>query len=219
MGDVWKNVREEMDRRGWTDVYVMKLIFKWAMVLLILNGLNVFLMALFDVNVIRSILGKGWIRTTLQVLTGFAAIALMFQRDTYLPFLGPMVAPCGAFADRDPPGATKEIRITIKPRTKVLYWAAEPANESLKEVPSWKEAYQKYENAGVATSDGQGVAVLKIRAPGAYRVPFRGLLSPHVHYRVCDEAGWMGSIQTVPVDGKRPVEGYSEGVEESFASV
>ena len=51
--------------------------------------------------------------------------------------------------------------------------------------------------------------MLKVREPQAYTVPFKGRLSPHVHYRVCGEAGWMGKINTVFLD-KQPVEGFED---------
>jgi aconitase B len=75
-------------------------------------------------------------------------------------------------------------------------------------VNTWKQAYLDYQNAGVATSNGEGVAVLKIREPQSYRVPFKGELAPHVHYRVCGEAGWMGRIKTVAVKQAAAVEGF-----------
>ena len=64
-------------------------------------------------------------------------------------------------------------------------------------INSWKEAYLEYQNAGVATSNGEGVVILKVREPQAYTVPLKGKLEPHVHYRVCGEAGWLGRINTI----------------------
>jgi len=202
---------------GWTLTYVKAKIFYLAMVLLLLNGLNALFLALSGVDVLQWVVGKGAIGTLLYGLIGLSALGIMFNRDTYLPFLGPTVMPCGALQDREPPGATKEVRVTVGPHRKIIYWAAEPANENLKSVTSWQEAYQKYENAGVATSDGTGQATLRVRAPRSYEVPMKGVLEPHVHYRVCDEAGWMGRIYTVPVGDKKAVEGFSE--EEGFAEV
>jgi hypothetical protein len=133
----------------------------------------------------------------------------MFDRDTYLPFLGPMVAPCSVLENREPPGATREVKVIVEPNVKVIYWAAEPASEDLKKINSWKQAYLKYDNAGVTTSDGEGVAVLKVRDPQGYKVPLKGALQPHVHYRVCGEAGWMGKINTTFVNQAK-VEGFED---------
>jgi len=189
------------------QTYVRKLLFKIAIVLLIIGGINWLLVGLFDVDLVSGIFGKGFVGTLIYVLVGVSAIAIMFDRDTYLPFLGPMVAPCSVLENREPPGATREVKITVEPNVKIIYWAAEPASNKLETVNTWKQAYLDYQNAGVATSNGEGVAVLKIREPQSYRVPFKGELAPHVHYRVCGEAGWMGRIRTVAVK-QTAVEGF-----------
>lgn len=193
----------------WTSTYLQKFLFKTAMVLLIVGGINWLLVGLFDFNLVSAVFGKSWLATLIYILVGVSALAIMMDRDTYLPFLGPMVAPCSVLENREPPGATKEIKITVEPNVKIIYWAAEPASENLKKINTWNQAYLKYENAGVATSNGEGVAVLKVRAPQSYRVPMRGQLQPHVHYRVCGEAGWMGKVNTIFVNDV-PVEGFED---------
>jgi uncharacterized membrane protein YuzA (DUF378 family) len=192
----------------WSETYVKKLLFKVAMVLLIIGGLNWLLFGLFDVNLVSGIFGKSFLATLIYVLVGVSALVIMFDRDTYLPFLGPMVAPCSVLENRDPPGATREVKVIVSPNTKVIYWAAEPASAKLEKINSWKQAYLDYQNAGVATSNGDGVAILKIREPQGYKVPFKGELAPHVHYRVCGEAGWMGRINTAFLN--QPVEGFED---------
>lgn len=189
----------------WSETYIKKLLFKIAVLLLIIGGLNCLLIGLFDINVF-SIFGKRF-SAIIFVFIGISALAIMFDRDTYLPFLGPMVIPCSVLENREPPGATREIKVMVEPNVKVIYWAAEPASEKLKEINSWKKAYLDYQNAGVATSNGEGVAVFKIRDPQSYKVPFKGEIAKHVHYRVCGEAGWMGKINTTMLD-KNKVEGF-----------
>lgn len=196
-------------RGVWTQTYVQKLLFKLAMVFLIIGGLNWLLVGLFDINLVTSIFGKGAFATLVYVAVGISALAIMFDRDTYLPFLGPTVAPCSVLQNRDPPGATREIKVVVSPNTKVIYWAAEPASEKLEKLNSWKNAYLEYDNAGVTTSNGEGVAVFKVRDPQAYKVPFMGRINPHIHYRVCGEAGWMGRIDTVFLDQQK-VEGFED---------
>jgi uncharacterized membrane protein YuzA (DUF378 family) len=199
-----------MDRlKGLTPLYIQKLFFKLAIVLLIVGGLNWLAIGVFDTNMVSALFGDGVIATTVYILVGVSALTIMFYRDTYLPFLGETLAPCSVLQNREPPGATKEVKLIIAPNTKVLYWAAEPANEKLKEIPSWKEAYGKYENAGVATSNGEGVVVLKVRDPQSYTVPFKGQLDAHVHYRVCGEGGFMERVNTAPVY-KRDPEGFED---------
>jgi uncharacterized membrane protein YuzA (DUF378 family) len=191
----------------WTPTYVKKLLFKTAMVLIIIGALNWLLVGLFNFNLVYAIFGNGFLATLVYVLVGVSALAIMFDRDTYLPFLGPMVAPCSVLQNREPPGATKEVKITVEPNVKIIYWAAEPASEKLEKINSWKQAYLDYDNAGVATSNGEGVAVIKVREPQSYRVPLKGKLNPHIHYRVCGEAGWMGKINTLFLDQPK-VEGF-----------
>ena len=176
------------------------------MVLLVAGALNWLFLALFDTNVVESLLGKT-LANGVYILVGISSLAIMFDRDTYLPFLGPTLAPCSVLQNREPPGATKDVKVLVSPNSKVLYWAAEPSNESLKSVQSWMDAYKKYENAGVATANSEGVAILKVRDPQSYKVPFMGKLESHVHYRVCGESGFMARVQTAYIDQKGP-EGF-----------
>ena len=187
------------------ETYLQKLAFKIAISLLIIGSLNWLLIGLLNVNVVSRIFGKSVLTTCVYVLVGVSAMAIMFDRDTYLPFLGPMVIPCSVLEPRDPPGATREVKLNVGPNAKIVYWAAEPG--SGEKLNSWKNAYLDYQNAGVAVSNGNGEAVLKIREPQRYKVPFKGELAPHVHYRVCGQAGWMGRINTVTLN-KNTVEGF-----------
>jgi len=154
------------------ETYLKKLVFKIAISLLIIGGLNWILVGLFNVNVVSRIFGKSVLTTFIYVLVGVSALAIMFDRDTYLPFLGPMVVPCSVLEPRDPPGATREVKINVGPNVKNIYWASEPSTGE--KLNSWKNAYLDYQNAGVAVSNGNGEAVLKIREPQRYKLPFKG---------------------------------------------
>ena len=161
-----------------------------------------------NVNFLERLVGLR-ISTGLYLLVGLSALYVMFDRDTYLPFLGPTLVPCSTLQNREPPGATKDVQIVITPNTKVVYWAAEPSADGLKNVNSWMDAYQKYDNAGVATSNANGVAHLKVRDPQSYKVPFMGKLESHIHYRVCGEAGFMGRVETTFLNHSSP-EGFED---------
>lgn len=163
-------------------------------------------MAVFDVCPFEVLFGKS-ITHVLYILVGIAALSIMFFRDSYLPFLGPMVAPCSVLQPREPPGATKSVKVIVPANSKVIYWAAEPASESLKTVHSAAEAYQKYDNAGVAVANADGVAILKVREPQSYKVPFMGKLESHIHYRICGESGFMGRVNTAYINHEGP-EGF-----------
>jgi uncharacterized membrane protein YuzA (DUF378 family) len=175
--------------------YTKHLIFLVSMGLLVASALNWFFLAIFDVNALETLFGTT-IARVLYILVGIAAISIMFFRDSYLPFLGPMVAPCSVLQNREPPGATKSVKVLVPANGKVVYWAAEPASENLKSVKTALEAYQKYENAGVTTANADGIAILKVRDPQSYTVPFMGKLESHVHYRVCGDSGFMGRVNT-----------------------
>lgn len=188
-------------------MYWKKLAFKVAMVLVLLGSLNWLSIGLLQKNPIELLLGKGLSRFVYGIV-GLAAISMMFNRDTYLPFLGETVLPCTIIPEHIPPGATKELTVSAPPGSKLLYWAAEPELEGLKQISTWQQAYKKYENAGVTTADTNGVAILKVRDPQAYVVPFKGRIEPHIHFRICDGTGILGRIKTVFVsDGH--VEGFS----------
>lgn len=190
---------ESVDAFGADATYYKKLAFKFAMVFVILGALNGLVAGVFRVNPIEWLFGRKVLGRAVYIIIGLLAVAIMFDRDTYLPFLGPMVVPCSVLKDRTPSGATRSVQIKVRPGAKVLYWAAEPsgASEDLKAIKDWKRAYAQYENAGVATAGEDGVATLRVREPQPYWVPIKGSLQHHVHYRVCGEAGWMERVQTV----------------------
>ncbi len=187
-------------------MFKQKMVFKTAVVLILIGAINWLLIGLFQTNLVESIFGTGFLARTIYILVGVAALSIAFNRDTYLPFLGETVLPCSIIPERTPPGATKELKVPAPVGAKVLYWAAEPAMEGLKNIPDWQTAYAQYENAGVTVADSTGMATLKVRAPQAYTVPFKGRLEPHIHYRICSNTGMMGRIKTVFVN-----DGHIEG--------
>jgi uncharacterized membrane protein YuzA (DUF378 family) len=188
-------------------LFWQKMVFKIAMILVLVGALNWLSVGLLSFNFVEKLLGKTLSRGV-YVLVGIAALSMMFNRDTYLPFLGETVLPCTTIPERVPPGATKELHVSAPPGSKILYWAAEPAMEELKQIQSWEQAYNKYENAGVTTTDTTGVAILKVRDPQPYVVPFKGRIEPHVHFRICTGTGMLGRIKTVYVSDNH-VEGFS----------
>lgn len=188
-------------------VYWRKKAYKIAMILLIAGSLNWLLIGAFEFNFVETVLGK-FLSRFVYLIVGFSAIAIMFNRDTYLPFLGETVLPCSFIPNRIPPGASKEVRVTAPPGSKILYWAAEPAMENLKQINDWKIAYAKFENAGVTNADETGMATLKVRPPQPYLVPWKGRLEPHVHFRICGDNGMMSRIKTVFISDEH-VEGFS----------
>ena len=186
--------------------YYAKLGHKLAVGLLIIGALNWGLIGAMRVNFVERLLGKGIASRGIYILVGIAALALAFNRDTYLPFLGESVFPCSVLTDQVPAGATRSVQVQVTPGAKVIYWASEPA-DSDGSVPNFEGAYRQYLNAGVTTADDTGLAVLKVREPQPYTVPFKGSLDSHVHFRVCGPNGFIGRIKTVFVSDGR-VEGF-----------
>jgi uncharacterized membrane protein YuzA (DUF378 family) len=188
------------------DQYMAKLFHKFAIVLLIIGALNWGLVGGFRINLVERLLGKGTLLSRgVYILVGIAALTVAFNRDTYLPFLGESVFPCSVLPDQIPAGATREVKVVVQPGAKVVYWASEPSDGA--DVPNYQGAYREYQNAGVATADNSGTAILKVREPQAYTVPFKGRLEAHVHFRVCGPTGFVGRIKTVFLaDGR--IEGF-----------
>lgn len=130
-----------------------------------------------------------------------AAVWLMFQRDTYLPFLGSAVLPSSVLVDdRVPEGANTELSLALNVADgiKVIYWGAEPST-SVIENP-W-DAYEKYTNVGVATVH-KGAVVIKFKCPAEYKVAMGAKkLKRHIHYRLCcTKQAMMGPVETVYVN-------------------
>ena len=156
--------------------------------------------------------------TVFLLLVGAAALSVALARDFYLPFLGEAVMPCSVLEPKVPEKADTEVKVLLKPGDKVLYWASEPSNESMKELKDWRHAYLDYKNAGVAIADADGFAALKVRHPQPYTVPIKGNLDSHVHYRVCMHDGFIGPVKTVKLDGREMFEDYAPVMDANSAA-
>ena len=175
--------------------FIKKKLFKFAILLLIIASLNYGLFIFAKTDIIGKVLGS--YQKCFYLLAFISAIYIMWDRDTYLPFLGRTIVPCNFFKDSIPANATKTITINInKPNAKVVYWAADSTtNPSI--INNYVRAYNDYSNSGVSTSDKNGIVKLLVREPQAYTVPVKGLLQPHVHFRICEGPGSLGSVKTI----------------------
>lgn len=162
-----------------------------ARLLVIAGALNWGLLEAFDVDLVRTVFGSN--AGLVYLLVGLAGLLFAMDRDFYLPFLGASAFPCEPLAEKTPEDADVSVTVRVKPHCNVVYWAAEES-EAIIDDP-WT-AYAENANSGVTRSDANGIAVLSVRSPAAYRVPFKGLLRPHVHYRVCKKPGMLGPIKT-----------------------
>jgi uncharacterized membrane protein YuzA (DUF378 family) len=173
---------------------------KWfhmlVIILVLLGALNWLSIGLLGIDAVRLGLPPRYARWVYMVV-GVAALSLVFRRDMYLPFLGETVVPGGALTQKTPQNANEQVSIRTLPNAKIVYWASEPNPNQGKDLPNWTQAYDEFENSGVAVADATGQAILRFRGPPqSYKVPFMGRLEPHVHFRICDERGMMGRVQT-----------------------
>ena len=136
---------------------------------------------------------------------GLIGIALyyLFNRDFYLPFLGPAVIP---IAKKDQQWQENMINVNLNnlpPNTNVIYWASQKSEGTFTDPII---AYKDYSNSGIATSDQLGNVNIKIVCPSPYYVSKFGikkkLLNRHVHYRyeLPDYKGIYSSVQTKNID-------------------
>lgn len=125
-----------------------------------------------------------------------SVVYLGFQRNTYLPFLGPSVVPHSLLKDPKDfkKGALKtSLTLDVPNNTKIIYWASQPS-KTVVEDPF--KAYRDYGNAGIATVFDKK-AELYVNCPSSYKVPGGRTLSPHIHYRAVYPNGMAGSVETV----------------------
>lgn len=143
---------------------------------------------------------KIW-KKVVSLVVALAAGWLIFQRDTYLPFLGEAVFPKSAIVDtRVPEGANVEVNVPMNAPdgTKIIYWGAESSKEV---VGNPWDAYGEYTNMGVATVS-KGAVTLKFKCPAEYKVAMgKKQLKRHIHYRKCCTMNAMlGPVETVYVN-------------------
>ncbi len=171
------------------------------MILIMLGAINYLGIALFKINIIQKLTVKEPIAEIVYLLIGLSAFYIMFERDTYLPFLGRTVFPCDILKPSMPKDSTMKVTLKTRPNSKVVYWASNPSTTG--HIVDYKEAYGDYENSGIAVSDDNGIVDLPIMEPQPYYVPFKGLLPTHVHYRVCCSKGIVGPVRTIYLGSKK----------------
>lgn len=190
-------------------MYLRKKLYMMVVMLIMIGSINWFSIAVTGQDLVRLVLAPRFARIVYGVI-GLAGLALLFNRDLYLPFLGETLVPGAALEIKTPQNANDQVTVTTKPGAKVVYWTTEPNPALGKELGTWDQAYGGYENSGVATADDTGKAILRFRGPPQpYKVPMRGRLEPHVHFRVTDAHGFMGRVQTLFL-GSGDVEGMSD---------
>lgn len=173
--------------------------------LVLVGSLNWGLVGLFNVNLVQSVSSlfnrnhSEYIEKFIYILVGFAAVMLVIDRNTFLPFLGTAAFPkplSGAISP-EAKGEMKSVIVKdLPPNVKIIYWAA---NSSDKVVDNPIDAYGNYENQGIAISNDKGEATFVVNPPTAYIVPINGKLNPHIHYRYWNSNGLTSEIKTVMI--------------------
>jgi hypothetical protein len=154
---------------------------------------------LFNINLVEYLTKKinmSNLNKIIYIIIGISSIIVLSDRDIKLPFLGKTVLPCFSLDNKYPSDYTHETDIQVKPFSKIIYWAAnETKNEQSTDI--WTAAYGNYENYGITQADNNGFAKLRYKYPTTYTVPYKGLLKPHIHYRVCLNKGMLSKIYTL----------------------
>jgi uncharacterized membrane protein YuzA (DUF378 family) len=94
-------------------------IFFVLMIIIIIGSLN-WLSVGLGMNVLERVFGSSSIiPRIIYVIVGISALAIAFDRDTYLPFLGPTAVPCALIPETIPKGADTSIEVMVAPGAKV----------------------------------------------------------------------------------------------------
>lgn len=131
----------------------------------------------------------------LSLIVFLIALWLVFQRDTYLPFLGRTALPAYVLKDNVYPvnsNADIVVPFNLKDGTKIVYWGAKPSKNT---VSNPMKAYGDYSNSGV-TVVSHGKANVRFHCPAKYSVGFGHKLNRHIHYRIAYEDGLLSPVMT-----------------------
>jgi hypothetical protein len=198
------NIKENFGMRiedpFWNETFTENLP-KWIHIWLV--SITIISSIVFAIVQLTSYVGRE--STAVKVLASAGLVSstlLMFNRDTFLPFLSESFIPqiFLNLGTREPRSAERAIVVKTDPNAKVIFWAADPGKDVKK---SWKLGYNKFENSGVAVADKDGNAKLPIICPSRYIVHGYKVLPKHLHYRSYNETTQMLSrIQTVVLDDK-----------------
>lgn len=135
----------------------------------------------------------------LALLALIYAFILLFNRDTFLPFLGYAALPSTVIKDPIAP-ADSNVYITLNvdapDNTKLIYWGAKASKITL---PNPWLAYNDYENAGVSIVKNKQ-AQIRFHCPAKYKIPYGQTLNRHIHYRLSYPNGIMSPVETKYVE-------------------
>ena len=140
------------------------------------------------------------IRFVMSIFFVIAILNNVSRRDYYLPFMGKMIFPCDSLVERFPENATLDVDVKdLPPNRNVIFWATEEKEKrKARNIVHPIEAYAKYTNSGITTTNKFGETTFKVRPPIDYFI--NGVfIKKHIHYRVCLGNGVLGRLNKLYV--------------------
>ncbi len=167
--------------------------------IVIFGSINLGLFGLFEVNLVHYIsrLFNTNVNKIVYIVIGICGAYLLFNRNTYLPFLGESAFPV-PLENKTPiqNGEQLSAELTdLPPNKKVIYWASNPSSSTYSNPV---DAYGNFENQGIVTSDNNGKATIIFNNPGTYKAN-GSELPVHIHYRYWTEYGLTSDVKTVNI--------------------
>ena len=177
----------------------MELLLK---LLIIIGSLNYLTSSVVNINIFKKITENHYILRFVGVTIGLAGLYFAFNRDFYLPFLGPTVIPV-TLAAKKVDNLTNVQLTNLPPNTKVIYWATISTKDTIGDPIT---AYKDYTNSGMSISSSNGDLTVQIECPSKYNVSkfkvFTKTLPKHIHYRyeLAEYPGMFSKVFTQIVD-------------------
>jgi uncharacterized membrane protein YuzA (DUF378 family) len=167
--------------------------------IVIFGAINWGAIGLFQIDLVccMSNLFKTNVNNIVYSIIAVCGIYLLFNRNTYLPFLGETAFPV-PLEDKTPVqngDRLSAVLTDLPPNKKVIYWASNPSSTTFNNPV---DAYGNFENQGVVTSDKDGKATIIFNKPGSYKVNNKQL-PLHIHYRYWTKFGLTSDVKTVNI--------------------
>jgi hypothetical protein len=183
---------------------VHAILYMIVIFIVIIGAINWGVIGIYGVNIVSEFNKVTFKNLTCErimyAIIGLAGLLLLFNRNTYLPFLGVTVLPSVSLKPYNTYN-DQELVINAAGASKVVYWAAHSEGDN-KVYNNPYDAYGKGENSGVAEVNSDGTAVLKFKCPGKYQVGhvLNKILPKHIHYRLVYDDNTLSEIKTIKLN-------------------
>lgn len=151
--------------------------------LILVVVLNYSYAKLYNDDLLDYLITNRMVSKVFNIFMIIVALLYLFNRDFFLPFLGPTVIPISE-SDKSTENLINIPLVGLPPNTKVIYWASEYSENEYENPLS---AYKDYSNSGIVKTNEFGNVIIQISCPGRYKISKFGmlkkLLKRHVHYR------------------------------------